>query len=150
MLRDLLAPDELGKRIWRASELGAVLHHQLAAPIEFDFSLGGIEAEVDAAQAQEIRSFGDLLHHDSPPLSLLTLAKDFAKRRLANPESPMPREIAGVLYFACIAAALVRHRRRITSLGDARLRKGLGWTADQPWVDADTRSMVLEGIKALT
>ena len=45
--------------------------------------------------------------------------------------SPLPGEVASVLYYASIASALARLGRRITRLPDADLRRGLLWAREQ-------------------
>jgi hypothetical protein len=77
------------------------------------------------------------------------LTKDFAKRHLGHPESPLPPEIAKVLYLASIIVAMLRCHRRITRLRDAELREGLGWAMNQQWLDEPTRSLFREGLKAV-
>ena len=154
MLSDFLAPDELGKRIWRASELGAVLSHQLSAPVGFDLgrlapTLADRLRVASAAEGLLLRSFNDLFQHPCPHVELLLLVKDFAKRHLAHPASPLPPQIARVLYFASISVALVRCGRRITRLDDARLRGGIEWAMAQPWVDESTRGLLSQGLDAL-
>lgn len=154
MLSDFLAPDELGKRIWRASELGAVLSHQLSAPVAFDLGRldAGLAKELRVASAAKgllLRSFNDLFQHPCPPVELLSLVKDFAKRHLAHPASPLPPQIARVLYFVSISVALARCGRRITRLDDARLRSGIEWAMAQPWVGESTKGLLSQGLDAL-
>jgi len=97
-----------------------------------------------------LTSLGNLLAYPNPPVELLEITKDFAKACRQNPNSPMPREIASVLYFASIAAALVRCRRRITGLADDALSEGFRWALSQSWLDAPTRALTEEGLKLLT
>jgi hypothetical protein len=94
-----------------------------------------------------LKSFGDLLYHPNPLPELLELAKEFAKEHRADAESPLPREVATVLYYASIAAALARCGRRITRHDDATLRKGFQWGCEQPWVDEATRGLLREGLQ---
>ena len=101
-------------------------------------------------QGLTLKSFGDLLAHPHPPVELLKVTKDFAKACRLSPRGALPKEIATVLYFASIAAAMVRCRRRITGLSDADLADGLRWTLARPWLDAPTRSLIEEGLALLT
>jgi hypothetical protein len=73
------------------------------------------------------------------------LTKDFAKACRISADSPIPREIATVLYFASIAVARLRCGRRITELTDTAVRKGLDWALGQPWLDEATRRLLEEG-----
>jgi hypothetical protein len=141
-------------RIWRLEELAAILHHQLSAPVEFD--LGTVEegagqrlTMLTCGEGLLLRSFADLLHHPHPPVELLQLTKQFAKACWQHPDSPLPAEVAMLLYFASIAVALARCGQRITSLGDEALRPVFDWFARQPWVDEATRSLLSEGLGAL-
>ncbi len=84
------------------------------------------------------KRLGELLHHPRPPVKLLEIAKRFARARRERREDPLPTEVATVLYFAWIAVALVRCRRRITGLGDEQVLEGIRWSLDQSWVDRKT------------
>jgi hypothetical protein len=141
-------------RLWRPEELSAIFRHQLSAPILVD--LGGFDPATSArlktlgdAQGLLLKSFSDLFHHPVPPLELLTLTKDFAKANMDHPESSLPQEVAAALYYASIAAALVRLDARISQLKDAELQRGLGWAKDQPWVDDKTRELLAAALKKI-
>lgn len=141
-------------RLWRPDELKAIFQHQMSAPILVD--LGGFNAAVaarlktlSAAQGLLLTSFLDLFLHEHPPVELLSLTKDFAKANMDHPESSLPDEVAGVLYYAAIAAALARRDERISQLSDAELRRGLGWASEQAWVDARIRQLMLDAINKL-
>lgn len=141
-------------RVWQAHELGPMLRHQLSAPVQFDlaginFRLAGKLAGLCAAQGLLIRSIDDLLHHPEPPLELLDLLKRFARANAASPESPFPQEIASLLYFASIAAALVRWRHRLSTLDDAALIAGFQSQIAQPWVDDRTRALFRKALESL-
>ena len=131
---------------WAAEELGSVFRHQLSASIEQDLSDGPMEAVVRAnlmtdARGGSLRSFGDVLRHESPPVEVLERIKQFAKVRRTEPEGSLPREVATALYYASLAAALVRCGQRITTLDDEALREGFEWGSTQDWVDDEMRQM---------
>lgn len=145
-LAAMLALDERGERLWDPAELSAILRHQMAAPLAHDLNVAGPRpaesvARLSASPAGEIRTFSDLLHHPSPPIELLTYVKDFAKAARDDPASALPKEIAGVLYFAAIAVAQRRHGRSITRLGGDAVREGVEWALAQQWVDPLTRRL---------
>jgi hypothetical protein len=147
-----LAPDD--EHLWRDDELGAILRHQLTAPLQVDLinlerGLALKVRNLAEAQGLTLKSFGDLLAHPNPPVDLLRITKDFAKACRLSPHSPVPHEVASVLYFASIAAALVRCRRRITGLPNDTLVEGLHWVLARPWLDAPTRSLVEESLQLL-
>ena len=143
-----------GERVWLPEELAAVLRHQMTAPLEADLPALGRRAAQQfhaalGARQTLFKTFGDLLRHPFPPVELLDLAKQFAKMNRASATSPLPPDVATILYFACIAAALIRCRRRISTLPDAQLLDGLRWCAERPWVDATTRALLLNGMAAV-
>jgi hypothetical protein len=80
---------------------------------------------------------------------LLWLAKDFAKANMDHPDGSLPKEVAAVLYYASIAAALTNLDERISQLKDAELARGLGWAKDQPWVDKRIQELLVQGINKL-
>ncbi|MCK4342389.1 MAG: hypothetical protein KAY37_11780 [Phycisphaerae bacterium] len=162
-LAELLPASDREDKLWEPEELGGVLRHQLAAPIEFD--LGGVYSagtearptrveyylkQAASSPGPELNSFAELLYHPSPPVELLRLTKQFAKAHRNQPHSPLPREVSTILYFASIAAALVRCQKRISELEDAALRDGFKWSRDQSWVDAALRALFADGLKLLS
>lgn len=129
-------------RTWAPEESRAIFEHLLQSPVQFDLAgldptLRGKLAQLSEAEGITLKSFHDLLAHEHPPLELLALTKEWAKANRESPESGLPPEVAGVLYYACIAAALARLGRRITSLSDDQLRTGLRWASAQSWLGSD-------------
>ena len=146
-LAALMAEGAERARLWRADELGAIFRHQLSAPILVD--LGGFDAAnaarlkmITEAQNLLLKSFSDLLLHATPPIELLRLAKDFAKANMDHPDGSLPREVAAVLYYASISAALLRLDERISQLKDAELERGLRWAKDQTWVNQQIQQLL--------
>jgi hypothetical protein len=153
-LASLLAAGEEGPRLWPPAELAAIFRHQMAAPIMLD--LGAFDAPTAERLQHEVaqrglllKSFSDLFQHPSPPLELLTLIKDFAKANRDHPGSALPPEIAAALYYASLAAALVRLDRRISSLPDTDLRRGLQSTLQQAWLDLPTRELLARALEKI-
>jgi RNA polymerase sigma-70 factor (ECF subfamily) len=136
------------------AEPGALLRHLLAAPVPLDLSAlgadtaGKVRAWADS-QGLLLKSFGDLFAHPHPLVDLLELVKDFAKEHRTDAESPLPREVATVLYYTSIAVALTRCGQRITRHDDATLRQGFQWGIDQPWVDETVRGMLRGGLEQI-
>ncbi len=150
----LMDMDEERDRLWSPGELAAILKHQLSAPVQYDLAgmdrkMAGKLKTLAESQGLVLKSFGDLFQHSNPPLELIRMTKEFAKACGKSPTSAIPRDIADVLYFSCIAIALVRHRKRISKLSNADIRKGLRWVLGREWLDSDTRSLVEQGLKAL-
>lgn len=139
---------------WTASDLAAVFKHQWAAPLGVDLSaLEARAAErlktVAEARGLVLNSFGDLFRHEHPPLALLEMSKDFAKRNIYSENRVLPRHVARVLYFLSIASALARCRVRISSLSDDELRTGLSWAASCDWIPDDARQILTRALDAL-
>ena len=152
---DLLDLGDESAQVCRPEELAAIYRHQMTAPVAVD--LRALEGTLLArlkllaeANGLLLKSFGDLFHHPAPPLELLRLVKDFAKRNREHPKSPLPREVATVLYYLSIAAASVRCQTQITSLESTRLRQGLAWAANREWSDAPARELLLQAKAALS
>jgi hypothetical protein len=154
-LAALMSTSDESSPLWRADELAALFRHQMSAPVLMD--LGSFDPRtaeqletLTAAQGLLLSSFADLFDHPAPPLALLQLVKDFAKANRDHPESGLPREIATALYFASIAAALVRLDKRISQLPEAELQRGLRWTQEQRWLDEKTRALLDDALKKLS
>ncbi|MBT3295413.1 MAG: hypothetical protein HN383_09095 [Verrucomicrobia bacterium] len=153
-IRSLLDDAAAEDRLWSPNDLQDVFAHQWSAPLALD--LGGLDdafaSRVEMLASSKhllLRSFGDLLTHDRPPLPLLKLAKEFAKRCLNSPHSVIPHDVARVLYFASIAAALSGCQRRISTLDDERLAAGLRWAMAREWLAPEARDVLRSGLEAL-
>lgn len=154
-LSALMASGEDRGPLWRPDELAAIFRHQMSAPVlmdlgSFDPRTAGQLKTLAAAQGLLLSSFTDLFNHPNPPVQLLQLVKDFSKANLDHPESGLPREIATALYYASIAAALVRLDKRISQLPDADLQRGLLLAQAQPWLDDRTKSLFAEALKKVS
>jgi hypothetical protein len=153
-LTQMMDLDFAGRGLWEPNELGAILEHQLSAPLEHDLGLvdravAGRLAALNTAGGPPLRSFADLLHHPNPPLELLELTKRFAKACRNDRNSPLPGEIATVLYFLSIVVAITKCDRRITKMDDPALRYSLDWALKQPWLDTSTRGLLEAGRNAI-
>jgi DNA-directed RNA polymerase specialized sigma24 family protein len=127
------------------TDRAALLRQVLAAPVPVDPGGCTVPGGVMPGPA----SVGALLFGPDPALEMLELAKDWAKDNRTDPESPLPPEVATLVYYACIAAALARCGRRITRHDDAILEQGFRWGLGQPWADEATRRLLDEGLRAL-
>ncbi len=153
-----LSPGALGDlmdlRAIPPRDLGAVLGQVLAAPVLFDAGdltpalVSRLRALADG-HGLLLKSFGDLFAHPAPGVELLEITKQFAKDNRSNPDSPLPAEVSTVLYYAALAAALVRHGERITRHGDEALRQGFGWVLAQPWVGEEVRALARAALDRL-
>jgi hypothetical protein len=150
-LAKLLATGGECARLWRPEELAAIFRHQMSAPMLVD--LGAFDDHTAArlrtlgdAQGLLLKSFADLFHHPAPLPELLELVKNFARANMDHPESALPGEIAAVLYYTSIAAALVRLDARLSQLSDADLQRGLNWALGQPWLDEKTKGLLAQAL----
>ena len=141
--------------LWRPDELAAVFRHQMSVPMLVDLGTLDLRANtklriMSEARGLLLKSFADLFQHPAPPIELLELVKDFAKANFDHPESGLPTEIASVLYYASISAALVRLDHRISKLPDNELAPGLRWAGQQPWLDENTKSLFRAALEKLS
>jgi hypothetical protein len=125
---------------WSAHDLRVILRHQLATRLESD--LGDLSEELREPAARAM-TFANLLQLPQPPLSLLRRAKVFAKACKLDSDGPLPEEVATAIYFAVIAAALIRCGERISRLNDVALAAAMRWVLAKEWVD----DMILELMK---
>jgi hypothetical protein len=82
-------------------------------------------------------TFGQLLTHPTPDVGLLRRLKDWAKPMMVRDDAELPREVAGVLYFAAVAAARLRCPDwPISDLSPSGILKGTNWALGREWLDA--------------
>jgi len=154
-LAHLLQMSEGSHVLWEAEELAALFRHQMQSPIEADLATVSPTAASRARMVASacdpcVKSFADLFDHPRPPLELLRLTKQFAKVHHNDPDTGLPAEIALVLYYASIAAALARCDKRASKLDDRALIEGFTWGRDQKWIDEPMRRLFQAGLDLLT
>ena len=142
-----------GELPWQAEELKEVVKHQLSAPVQFDLAgfdrrLGDRLHVLAASEGLLLQSFNDLFMHPNPPVQMLELVKDYAKRAAAASES-VPKDFARALYYLSIVVARLRCQQRISTLDDDQLVRGVGWLLDQEWLDTNSRQILTEGLAML-
>ena len=140
---------------WSTDDFGAILRHQMSLPIETDLENLGADlavrlADLCTAADPPIGCYAELFAHPDPPLELLEIVKEYAKACRDHVPSPLPPEVATVLYFASIAAAFDCHQASISSLAPGELRAGLSWTRRRAWVDDGTRRVIDAALLRLT
>ena len=138
---------------WGDSELAKSLQAQLQAPLlatlkPVAIHVQSIVKETKTARAVLPENIGDLFEAPTPSLLLLRLTKDYAKSADAGSDA-LPPPVATALYFSAIAAAIVRHNSRLTSMGVPDLKDGLQWVVDQSWVDKAPRKLAKEALNVL-
>ena len=128
--------------VWSERDGADALRHQLAAPLLPDLlvtrAVDTRELEAFLSKFKGPACFGLHLNSRTPSLTLLTAMKHFAKQVGENPSNPLSGSAGTVLYYASIAAALVRCNARISSLDNDHLRKGFEWARGQPGAESLT------------
>jgi len=151
------APPQPAAVRWEPAELGDVLRHQLAASLELgedadEYTLRATAAAPAGAvpAPRAAATLAALLSDPSPPIDALRRVKEWAKPAMQDYADDLPREVAGVIYFAAIHAALARGGgERITHLPDGTLRKGARWALRRPWLDPVCATVLREGLAHL-
>ena len=132
--------------IWPPRDRAALFAHQMRSPLLLSrWVSGGHDATPDASDQNGqdwMITWGELLADPEPSLETLRAAKHFAKSNITTSDPALPRELATVLYYAVIAAGLVRVGRSLTDLDHDSLCAGLRWSAGQQWVDEDVSSLL--------
>jgi hypothetical protein len=101
-------------------------------------------------EALLLKSLRDLLMHPRPPVELVRLAKDYAKTCLEHPRSALPKEMAAVIYYLCIGAALCGCRTRISALSDEEALSGFRWALAQPWLDEASKDLLAKAVRCVS
>ncbi len=151
ILQALLDPSRSETVAWSASDLRAMLDHQLAT---------ALSAELDqlAACAQSTRehalailadcrgaSFGDLLRATAPSGRALKMVKDYAKGALAT-AGDLPRDVARVLYVLAILRGRQSGIEDITALDEASLTREVRRCLTFAWLPEDIRALLRRGL----
>lgn len=140
--------------LFDAGELGQVLQHQLGGDLRKDLLVLSEDEPEDqhralAEASPAIGTWADLLFHNAPPLSVLIDAKTFGKVSRLDADRPLPRVIADCIYYAAIAAALVRHDQRISTLSYEELAAGLSTLLSHPWLTRELRGLFLKALEKM-
>lgn len=153
-LAALFSLDTSPKKLWHTAELGPMIRHQLEVPLDLDAcwndrglpetNVGSTSLASRSSILPYCRTLSGLLRDPKPPLELLRRVKEFAKTASKHPDSPLPEELATVLYGTAIALGLLRHGKRITGLDDEGIRLCFEWITDQPWLPDELRNPLLQ------
>ena len=138
LIEDSKQPDPLCS----PAELASILRHQLAGRLQTDLAPKLVRDTFTSTNRDDgaLDTFDDLFRHPRPPIEILAAVKSFAKKSQRPTHRKLPPEVAGVVYYLAIAAAIVRHGRRLTRLSDDELRQGFSCMLAYQWIDVGTRS----------
>lgn len=142
-LARLLVPDLEEREVWSVSEMGAMLKHQLAVPLELELKTNEMSG-ADAASIPSGMTFREALFGDGATLTVLRHIKDYAKWHLLRKDRILPPELVRVIYYGSVANARRRFGDRITSLADSDCRTGIEWVSKQEWVESEVRQWFQE------
>jgi hypothetical protein len=153
-LARILAQDQPDAGLWAQQEMRAMWEHQMSALIEADLEIpqpGNSSAADDSEEGAGFtgKCFRELLENSSPPLALLRLTKDFAKRTFKEAEDSQLKEIAAALYYTSYAAGLTRRGQRLGGMETLELRGGFDWALGRAWLDDQTKELLSQGRKLL-
>lgn len=125
--------------LWHPDDYGGLLDHLLSAPLSQAMwtlesqDLQSIERAL-ITHSPPIISLSQLLAASDPPFSALIWLKNVAKSERINACSLLPEPVAIALYFACISTSIVTRVGPISRLEPLKLREGIGWLINQPWI----------------
>jgi hypothetical protein len=147
------SPQKLGQMMGLAQEdatevqdLRSIFRQQLTEPMNQTVCCPTNQPVRTQQSEMSQFSLANLLSASSPSLDCLGACKDYAKACLQHPDRRLPQEIARVIYFACIAAALLRCRQRITKLEDGTLMEAFRWCLEQDWCLEELSALFQEAI----
>jgi hypothetical protein len=144
-------------RIWPGEDdaPAAALRRLLAVPLAALAQPPGAGHAPDAGAAPADAgrvgpaTVGELLAHAAPSLELLRQVKDWARPAMTRDDPELPRQAAGVLYFAAIVAARARAGEWITDLPYEHVRQGARWALGRPWLGEPMAGLFRESLAAL-
>jgi len=148
ILRALMDPEQSETVPWSASELAAMLEHQLAAPLMAEVDRLAELNECPRAEVAKLiseskcKTFGDVLREKSPEPELLRMVKDFAKAVMSEPDT-LPRDVARILYVASILAGTrVQGGKPLTTLSEASIEREARRCLSFGWLPVAVRKLI--------
>jgi DNA-directed RNA polymerase specialized sigma24 family protein len=135
--------------LWLHTDLGGLMRHLLGQRLsDLELDIAGAPTDSAGAVHATIVTLADLCRHSQPPIEMLEAVKRYGRSRVRR-SAALPDEIASALYFASIAAALVRHGKRISTSSDELLRYGFQRLLDRPWIETPLRELLEDAISRL-
>lgn len=144
LLKETTHPDS----DWAEAEYGALVRHQLNTPLMKDLAAFDANA-AEMLKHTPVKTFGELLRHSDPPVEVLRLIRDFAKRLKRHAAEPYPEDVATVLYMACIAAAETRAGVNITRMSETDRTGGYRWALSLSWLPDELRELFTDAVNSI-
>jgi len=91
----------------------------------------------------EGKNLGHLLQDPKTPIDELRIAKDYAKQTTKSTQKDVEYEVAGVVYYAAIAAALVHHGIRISQHSFEQLHASFETLDGKVWILPEFRDLFM-------
>lgn len=113
---------------------------QLAVPLELDSTQTTPRSDKPEGLAAP-RTIGELIRHPHPQEDWLLSLKTYAQQHRHHPSSPLPLQVAYMLYYASLVLARVRCHTSISSLSIDDLIAGAHWALAQDWIDPASRQL---------
>jgi hypothetical protein len=118
---------------WTAADGTAALSHQLSAPLSPDLlTVPGMSTErlrTILTDRPPGHSFEAELTNQQPSAAILGAIKEFGRSVRHIHESPLFDQPAAAIYYAAIAAALVRLNLRISKMSDVEMSTAFTWAS---------------------
>jgi hypothetical protein len=141
--------------LWSEAELTQLLNHQLRQNLSKVLNELGESVPIqpkDSAAAYSDKppaTLDELFRHPAPTLKTLDAVKRWARRAVRDDAGQLPTEISSLIYFAAIAAALVRCRARISKSDDATLRFGFEQQLTRPCANSFLHTLIRQAMTQL-
>lgn len=95
----------------------------------------------EALPRLEGKSLGQLLHDPKTSIDELRTAKDYAKQVTKSAHGDIEYEVAGVVYYGAIAAALLHHEIRITQHSFKQLGTSFDALVGKDWIVPELKDL---------
>lgn len=140
--------------VWRHEELRAILKWHLNDPQAlhpgaWSCSNSSLGQDFISAEKENNKTIQELFKASNTPLKVLRQVKEFAKAQVEHPASSWPADISRMIYYVAIAAALARHRARITRMSTRQILQAFQWALTQPWITPWIRELLTESVQIL-
>jgi len=111
--------------------------------------LSNVIDSADFAGIPENKSLEDVLTDSNTDIRVLKQIKSYFKKILSASSEDGEREVAGILYHAAIAAALVFHSKRITSLSHQDLRDAFLMIGNIAYLHEELKPLFTRAVSAV-